>query len=197
MRMTEEWRAVPEFEGRFEISDQGRFRSVAGLYPTKNGWRKRDESRLWNPAKDRLGYYRVSLMLNGKSVARFIHRLVLQAFAGAAPDGCVACHCNGITTDNRLSNLRWDTLSANQKDAVAHGTKRTGDLSPSSRLLDADILRIREMLLYGAIQTDVAAVFGMHRNTVSNLHRGTYRVAVRVTPTSAIREASTRKETLV
>lgn len=33
-----------------------------------------------------------------------------------------ACHNNGDCTDNRLLNLRWDTVSANHLDKVIHGT---------------------------------------------------------------------------
>lgn len=38
-----------------------------------------------------------------------------------------ACHGNGIRSDNRLSNLRWDSASANSLDKRAHGTMASGD----------------------------------------------------------------------
>lgn len=41
---------------------------------------------------------------------------------GSRPDGLVACHWNDDPADNRLSNLRWDTPSANSLDSVRNGT---------------------------------------------------------------------------
>lgn len=45
-----------------------------------------------------------------------IHKLVLEAFVGERPSGMQACHGNGDKTDNRLVNLRWDTVKANHRD---------------------------------------------------------------------------------
>jgi hypothetical protein len=35
--------------------------------------------------------------------------------------GQQACHNNGVKTDNRAANLRWDTSSENARDIVRHG----------------------------------------------------------------------------
>lgn len=47
---------------------------------------------------------------------------MLTAFVGPRPDGMVTCHNDGNPANNNLSNLRWDTQSNNQLDAVKHGT---------------------------------------------------------------------------
>jgi hypothetical protein len=52
---------------------------------------------------------------------RKVHRLVLETFVGPCPDGMECCHNNGDPADNRLENLRWDTLSSNAYDRVEHG----------------------------------------------------------------------------
>ena len=40
---------------------------------------------------------------------------------GPRGEGMVCCHYNDIPSDNRLSNLRWDTQLANAQDALRNG----------------------------------------------------------------------------
>lgn len=103
--MTETWRPVPGFPG-YEVSDAGRVRS-----PRK----------VLKPLLGSTGYYFVHLWKGSKLHRRAIHRLVLFAFVGDRP-GLDGCHNSGDKLDNRLSNLRWDTRSANVLDMVRHGT---------------------------------------------------------------------------
>jgi hypothetical protein len=64
------------------------------------------------------GYPQVSLALTGvgRREYRYVHDLVLLAFVGAKPAGLEVCHGDGVKTNNRLSNLRYDTRSANALD---------------------------------------------------------------------------------
>jgi hypothetical protein len=50
-----------------------------------------------------------------------MHILVLEAFVGPRPAGMEGCHWDDDPTNNHLSNLRWDTRSANARDAVRNG----------------------------------------------------------------------------
>ena len=50
----------------------------------------------------------------------YIHRSVALAFLGETPDGMEVCHNNGIKSDNRLENLRFDTRSKNMLDVIRH-----------------------------------------------------------------------------
>lgn len=107
----EVWRPIPGYDG-YDASNLGRIRSRKGRVPLI--------------LKQRLHYGRgypvVELCQNNKSRESMVHRQVLLAFHGEPPEGFEACHNNGIRTDNRLENLRWDTHSGNSFDQVAHGT---------------------------------------------------------------------------
>ena len=65
----------------------------------------------------------IKYCINERGHVRMIaaHRAVLLAFVGPCPDGMDACHNNGISTDNRLENLRWDTRRSNTIDKIDHG----------------------------------------------------------------------------
>jgi hypothetical protein len=117
----EEWRPAVGFEGYYEVSSLGRARSVSRLVA---GPRKRVVGRVLSPKRHRRGHHRYQFHVEGR--ARYVqaHRLVLEAFVGPCPPGMEACHNNGDPSDNRVTNLRWDTRSNNTLDAVRHGTQR-------------------------------------------------------------------------
>lgn len=125
---TERWLPVVGFEGRYEVSDRGRVRSTAAVFPRwVNGveqiyHRKEYVKKLTrHPA----GYMYASLFdrqTGRENGYAKVHRLVLEAFVGPCPDGMEACHGNDVPGDNRLENLRWDTKRANHADKVARRT---------------------------------------------------------------------------
>ncbi len=94
---------------------------------------------------DRFGYNTVSLRKNKKSYKKFVHRLVLEAFAGDCPDGQQCRHLNGNRKDNRLENLKWGTRSENQMDRVKHGTDNRGEKHGNSKLTKDVVLEIRRL----------------------------------------------------
>jgi hypothetical protein len=55
---------------------------------------------------------------------RRVHHLVLETFIGPRPPGLQCCHWDGVKTNNRLMNLRWDTPGANGQDAMRHHRER-------------------------------------------------------------------------
>ena len=120
----EEWRAIPGYEGYYEVSNQGHVRGLDRRIVTSDGRRCQIPARALPGTINYHGYLRVSLCKNGNEVEWPIHRLVLLAFVGPLPEGMHSCHGNGVQTDNRLANLRYDTVSGNRVDAVKHGTHR-------------------------------------------------------------------------
>lgn len=119
---SERWRPVVGYEGLYEVSDLGRVRSLPRVEHWTRGFMRRRGGRVLAQILDSKGYPKVNLSLGGKVTQLAVHRLVLLAFTGPQPDDTEACHWNGVPTDNRVANLRWDTRSANAADAIRHGT---------------------------------------------------------------------------
>jgi hypothetical protein len=73
-----------------------------------------------------------------------VHILVLEAFRGPRPEGHAACHNDGDVGNNHLSNLRWDTYSANNLDIVRHGNHFWASKThcPKNHPLDGVRLRV-------------------------------------------------------
>jgi HNH endonuclease len=76
------------------------------------------------PTPDRKGYLSVKFTQNGQRVLGrgYIHAEVLMAFVGPRPEGLDACHNDGHPQNNHVTNLRWDTRLANNRDILKHGT---------------------------------------------------------------------------
>ena len=107
--MTETWRTIPGVDDRYEVSDLGNVRSYALRGRTD---RRADAPRLLRPIVDGGKYLCVGI----DDRLWKIHALVLTAFVGPRPPGAHACHTDGDKHNNRLSNLRWDSPEANERD---------------------------------------------------------------------------------
>lgn len=114
----EEWKPVPGHEGSYEVSSEGRVRSLDRVMVRKNG------SRLTLRGKELL----ISLdnhnrpRVNIEGTPRLVHQLVLEAFVSPrpTPESC-GLHYDDDPTNNRLSNLRWGTHTDNMRDMLRNG----------------------------------------------------------------------------
>jgi hypothetical protein len=161
--MTVEWRPVPGFEGFYSVSNAGQVRSEARIvngYPVREG--------LVKPRRDKDGYLTV-LLYKGGQKRRFVHRLVLEAFVGPAPQGMVACHEDGIPHNCRLSNLRWDTQTANNADKRRHGTFHRGSACTAAKLTEEKVMAI---LADQRPSKSVARDYGVSHNAILQIRSG-------------------------
>jgi hypothetical protein len=122
MQSTENWKSVPGYEGIYEVSDHGNVRSLNRIVIYANGKRKPITGRTRKLSVNQDGYLHVGLFKNGQSKTVTVHRLVALAFLPASSDGDEICHGDGNRQHNHVSNLRWDTRSANARDTLGHGT---------------------------------------------------------------------------
>lgn len=117
----EEWRPVVGHEGRYEVSNHGRVRSVDRIIETRRGPRPA-QGKLRTLSLKKTGYLECALWDRGAARHALVHSLVLEAFVGARQEGMEACHNDGNRQNNRVDNLRWDTHSANVLDSVRSRT---------------------------------------------------------------------------
>jgi hypothetical protein len=113
----EEWRPIERFVD-YEVSSLGRVRTFRGY----RGIQRRREPNFLTPAPASRGYTSVTLTNDSGRFQKLVHILVLEAFTGPRPQSLDnafdGCHNNHNRADARLSNLRWDTHSANVAESV-------------------------------------------------------------------------------
>jgi len=115
----EEWRPVPGYEGKYDISSLGRVRSYYAAVGRPNRGRAVVSSPqdFLNPVVAHNGYWRVTL---ANRLPRAVHRLMMHAFVGPIPDGRIVRHLDGNPANNVLSNLCYGTPSENARDRNRH-----------------------------------------------------------------------------
>lgn len=139
----EEWRPVVGYEGLYEVSDLGRVRSLDRMIPDRwGGLRPVKGKILAANISPQTGYKTATLTdaAGGRKLYyALVHRLVLEAFVGPCPPGMECCHKDLDRSNEALSNLRWDTRSANTLDAVQHRTNHNAAKTrcPQGHLYDA------------------------------------------------------------
>jgi len=126
----EKWRPIPGYEGRYEVSNFGRVKSLKGTHKfLKPGLRN--------------GYPSVLLCVGGEKKNRTVHSLVCEAFYGPRPEMHEVMHLDGDKANNRLSNLSYGTSSENQRMRVDHGTSCRGTNHHKNILTEDDVHEIR------------------------------------------------------
>jgi len=167
--MAENWRPILGFEGYYEISDQGRVRSL----PRPNN-RNPDyhRARVLRPGRSRSRYFTVGLKVGGVETRRYIHRMVLEAFVGPARPDQEARHIDGTRVNNQLANLAWGTRKENAGDRVAHGTHPVGSRNGFAKLKETDIPGIRAAHAAGISPSAIARRFDVHRMTIVCITKG-------------------------
>lgn len=159
------WRAVPGYEGRYEVSDCGLVRSLTRVHP-----------KVLAPWVNQWGYPTVNLTdKDGRRTKCSVHLLVLAAFVGPRPsDAHEGCHDDGDPSNNRLGNLRWDTRKANQADRDRHGRRNSckGSRNAAAKLCEEDVPVILARLSAGETARSIAADFGVSDTVVRLVKQG-------------------------
>lgn len=157
-----EYRPVPGFPG-YRVGDDGSVWSCwrlkgcgigrGGKYVMGDSWHQ------LAGGTDKDGYRKTILCANGRRRYVRIHMLVLEVFVGPRPAGMNSAHENGINTDNRLTNLRWDTQHNNIADKRRHGTHQAGEKHPQSKFTEDQVRQIRRRWAAGESLTALAREF--------------------------------------
>ncbi len=109
----EQWRIIDGYDN-YEISSHGRVRN-------------NQSGRILKNCIITGGYYRVKLCKNGKQTAQLVHRLVCFAFCENPNNYAVVDHMDRNRTNNMFNNLRWCTLSENNRNTTIRTDNTSGN----------------------------------------------------------------------
>ena len=119
----EEWRNIKGYEGYYQVSSNGRVKSLCRNISNGHGIVNLKESFL-KPNILAKGYFQVTLY-KGKTRKCFqVHRLVACAFIPNDMNYPQVNHLNGDKQDNRVENLEWCDNSMNQLHAWKNGLQK-------------------------------------------------------------------------
>lgn len=165
----ERWLPILGFEGRYEVSDLGRVRSL------QCKGRQRSVPLVLRDYAAGSGYRFVCLFDGEKFHQTYVHRAVLTAFVGSPALGMQGAHLDGCNTNNVLANLAWATPLENHAHKVLHGTTLRGERGSNVRLTAAQVRECRRRYVPGDRRNGTGALareFGVSQSHMSDVIRG-------------------------
>lgn len=130
----EEWKKIPGYPDRFEVSSEGKVRVCCYEYShrLRSGKveRRYRQGRVLQQTVNlaRGGYAQVTMTYSGDGVLKVwsgkVHRLVALAFLQNQSDLSEVNHKDSNKLNNHVSNLEWVTKSENNLHSYASGTRK-------------------------------------------------------------------------
>lgn len=168
----EEWRPIPGYEGLYMASNLGRIRSLERMALVGGGGFRTVTERILSGKAHRHGYTSYVLRKDGKSYPYHGHVLVMRTFVGLPDAGLVICHNDSNGSNNRLDNLRYDTVKSNSADSIEIGTSLRGERHPKVKLTEKEVLVIRERRAAGDKPVAIARDYDVDVGTISCITTG-------------------------
>ena len=105
--MTEIWKNIEGYEGKYQVSNLGRVKSMIG------------QEKVLHPKKHRNGHLQIGLHKDKKRKTMYIHRLVAQAFIPNPDNLPQVNHIDENKENNHVDNLEWCTNQYNTEYSQA------------------------------------------------------------------------------
>lgn len=134
----------------------------------KNGFIYSKSNRILIPI-NRNGYLGIRLSKNSHIYYRNIHRVVYEAFKGPIPNNMHINHINGISIDNRLSNLEVCTPQENQERRL---NLLRGTAVNTAKLTEEEVMDIRRRKRDGESSLVLAKEYGLYKSSINKIVRG-------------------------
>lgn len=162
MKNEEIWKTYPEFPW-VEGSNLGRVRTIDRYINGKNGLHP-VKGRVLKQHRDKDGYMRVRVSVNGGRVNRFVHRVIASCFIKNPNNFEQINHKNCIRDDNRVENLEWCTHEYNTTYREKYGIA-------CSRPVFAVNLKTQEVLWFKS-QMEASRQLGVYQRDINNVING-------------------------
>lgn len=109
----EMWKDIVVYEGRYQISNMGRVKSL--------NYRNTNKECIMHPTIDDGGYLAVIFYIHSKPKRYRVHRLVATAFLDNSDILPQINHIDADKTNNKTTNLEWCTSQQNIRHALDNG----------------------------------------------------------------------------
>ena len=107
----EEWKDIKGYEGIYQVSNEGRVKSL--------NYNHTGKERILKSTSNSCDYLNVSLWKDGQKKQHLVHRLVANAFIENPDDLPQVNHIDENKSNNCTENLEWVTCKQN----INHGTR--------------------------------------------------------------------------
>ena len=157
--MTENWKSIYGYEGLYEVSDQGRVKSL--------NYNHTGIEKILKLCNNSHGYLQVNLCKDGHTKRTSVHRLVAEAFILNPNNLKTVNHKDEVKTNNVASNLEW----MSQKDNNNYGTrnKRAGEsLSKQVQMFD----KTSELIATFPSTMEAERITGIYQSSISQCCNG-------------------------
>lgn len=156
--LNEEWRDIPGYEGKYQVSNIGQIKSCARTRRGKKDSIAIVRERTLQQRLDKDGYKEVALSSNGKMKYYRVHRLVATAFIPNPLNLPLINHKDENPANNVVDNLEWCDYAYNRNYSIYKVSQKVvcnGEVFPSikelCRTLNCDTKGVRKRLKNGGL----------------------------------------------
>lgn len=161
-----------------KITDEGWRNAVncPGYSVHPEGLLKGRRDTLMKGGRDKDGYTIFCIQDAGKpSITKKLHRVMVETFLGAIPEGMCVNHINGVKDDNRICNLEVVTYSANTIHAFEvlkrppSSASHIGSNNPNAVFTEDDVRLIRQRHANGETGKAIATSLGVSTPCINRM----------------------------
>ena len=166
------WKDIKNYEGCYQVSNDGKIKTVSRLIKRKNKGDFILKSRILKQLKNNKGYFNIRLCFNNIKKSFTVHRLVANAFIINFKNKPQINHINCIKSDNRIENLEWVTNDENQHHAKINGTRKgitAGEKNGRAILTEKEVKHIRENSKKWGAKLKLAKKFNVSKGCIYHI----------------------------
>ena len=172
----EVWKDIKGYEGRYQVSNMGRVKSLERKASIKGDTKRTVQERILKPYTNHNGYWRVKLCSSKGQKGFFIHRLVCEAFHENPENKPCVNHIDENKANNEASNLEWCTY----KENINHGTHNARVGKAVAKALSKPVgqyTRDGELVKVWQSTMEVQRQLGFGQGYISKVARGKLKTA--------------------
>lgn len=115
MKPKEEWKDIPGYEGKYQVSTLGRVKGLDYIVYEKSGKCRLHKGRLLKTYKISGGYHCLKLQVDNVCKHFLVHRLVAMVFIPNPNKYNTVNHKDENVDNNSVENLEWMSLCQNNR----------------------------------------------------------------------------------